>query len=510
MTDACDRQGLTTLDPEPGGIVEKGMDEQQLCLVVAWWKDDAARVGEVLIPSTRDAIFGRSSVLGGEARLSLVRQRPGGNRASRPLDDRQLSRDQLRIRALSPERALLLERLGRRALLLNGRECERAEPRAGDLVEIQGLCVFLCVQRPRELPSSKVEHPFGEPDANGIIGESPAAWALRQRIYFASSRSAHVLITGPSGAGKELVARAIHRGSDRCRRPLVSRNAATLPPSLAVAELFGNAANYPNGGMSERPGLIGQAEGSTLFLDEIGELPTDIQAHLLRVLDGGEYHRLGDARPRTANLRFIAATNRAASDLKPDLAARFALRIDVPGLDQRVDDIALIARHLLRGMLGADAQLAHRFATGGASNGEPRWAPTLVQRLLSHSYATHVRELERLLWLSLETSRGDTLTCTEEVSAALERSSRERASSPESGSPESRSSGSSRRGSRQPLEMGPFDATRPSSHRPHPVSREELRAALDRHDGMKEAVWRELGLSSRHVLTRLMRKFGEA
>src|SRR5256885_12859655 len=104
---------------------------------------------------------------------------------------------------------------------------------------------------------------------------------------------------------------------------MVSRNAATFPAGLIDVELFGNVANYPNHGMPERPGVVGEADGSTLFLDEIGELPTELQSHLLRFLDErGEYTRLGDARRRTSDVRVVAATNRALEDLKHDLAAR--------------------------------------------------------------------------------------------------------------------------------------------------------------------------------------------
>src|SRR5690348_15490748 len=129
-------------------------------------------------------------------------------------------------------------------------------------------------------------------------------------------RPGHVLLTGASGTGKELAARAIHALSKRSGQRLVARNAATLPESLIDAELFGNAKNYPNPGMAERAGLVGQADGSTLFLDEIAELPSSSQAHLLRVLDDGEYHRLGDGLARRSDFRLVAATNRDVSSLK--------------------------------------------------------------------------------------------------------------------------------------------------------------------------------------------------
>lgn len=501
--DGSGSPGVTTLDPQPGPSAMAPALESVLCLVVIAWANEPSRVGQVLMPRAGEGIFGRGDDGARGARLRLVRQRPGVNEASEPLVDRYLSRDQLELGPASAH-ALRVRRLGKRPLLLGGRERERCELVEGDLVEIQGVCLLLCVARPRVLPSCRFDQAFGEPDSAGLVGESAAAWALRQRIEFAAGRSAHVLVTGPSGSGKELVARAIHQRSGRSGQALVSRNAATIPPSLAVAELFGNAPNYPNAGMSERPGLIGRADGSTLFLDEIGELPLDVQPNLLRVLDAGEYHRLGEARARNANIRFIAATNRAACELKPDLAARFALRIAVPGLDQRPEDVPLIARHLLRAMARDDSSIGRRFFCQQESAlGEPRLSLGLAEQLVLHAYDTHVRELERLLWLSVETSAGDVLECTDEVGAALRHGASTRPPGP---SP----AGASASGPPAPdAARRPIDATDAVSRRPQAVSREQLRAALDRHAGVKEAVWRELGLSSRHVLTRLMRKFGE-
>ena len=167
-------------------------------------------------------------------------------------------------------------------------------------------------------------------------------------MAFAAQAASHVLITGASGVGKELAARAVHALSARADGPWVSRNAATLPDGLADAEFFGNAANYPNPGMPERPGLVGEAAGGTLFLDEIGELSEPLQAKLLRVADAGEYQRLGEATPRHADFVLVGATNRDPSSLKHDLAARFPVRLHVPGLAERREDIPLIAEALLQ------------------------------------------------------------------------------------------------------------------------------------------------------------------
>ena len=183
--------------------------------------------------------------------------------------------------------------------------------------------ILLCARRPPSLPAlrsanARQSFRFGSADPSGYVGESPQAWNLRDEVALAAARREHVLILGESGTGKELVAQAVHALGARATRRFVARNAATVPSGIIDAELFGSAANYPNAGMPERPGLVGEADGSTLFLDEIGELPTELQTHLLRLLDGGDYQRLGDARRRTANLRVVAATNRPMGQLKPD------------------------------------------------------------------------------------------------------------------------------------------------------------------------------------------------
>jgi two-component system nitrogen regulation response regulator GlnG/two-component system response regulator HydG len=255
----------------------------------------------------------------------------------------------------------------------------------------------------------------------------------------------------------------------------VARNAATFPAGLVDAELFGHVANYPNAGMPQRPGLVGEADGSTLFLDEIGELPEDLQTHLLRVLDpGGEYQRLGEARSRSADRRLVAATNRPIDAIRHDLAARLALRVVVPSLNDRREDIPLIARHLLRRIAASDADIGERFFDGWTGReGEPRLSVPLVRALVAHDYTTHVRELEALLWSSLASSSDGTVELTPAVREELAAMSRA-------------SPGTDTRG----------------------VTAEMLRAAMERHQGVQEKVWRDLGFANRYVLKRLLKKHG--
>jgi len=317
---------------------------------------------------------------------------------------------------------------------------------------------------------------FGDPDPEGIVGESPAAWWLRDQIVFAANRSGHVLLLGVSGTGKELVAGAIHNMSPRRGKQLIARNAATFPEGLIDAELFGNLKDYPNPGTPARPGLIGAADGSTLFLDEIGELPLELQAHLLRALDAnGEYQKLGEVVSRRSDFRLIAATNRSLDQLKPDLVARFKLQIKLPDLNARREDIPLLARHLLRRAASTERDIARFFEASEAGLGEPRISLELVRALVQHRYTNHVRELESLLWQSVATSKGDQLRLTDEVRNALE------------------------------------PAAPASPNEPPTVglpSRERVSECLQRNQGVRERAWRELGLKNRHVLNRLIKKFG--
>ncbi len=452
-------------------------------LVIVWSAREGERVGELLALPERAAgpfVFGRGAQQADDRfdRLFPVRQQPGENRATGPLENPFLSRQHLAIR---PDGAgLAVENLGKRPLLLNGQEVTEAVVRPGALLEVHNLLLLLCVERPPTM--SPLRHgavlppSFGEADDHGIVGESPLAWELRDQVAFFARRSGHVLVTGESGTGKELVAQAIHRGSGR-KGKLVARNAATLPPGLIDAELFGNAANYPNAGMPERPGLVGEADGGTLFLDEIGELPRELQTHLLRVLDaGGEYQRLGESRRRTADLRVVAATNRDPEEIKHDLLARLGLRLHLIGLNERREDIPLLARHVLRRIAVDDPDVGERFFDRwDGRRGEPRIDIELARALVEHTYATHLRELEAILWKAIGSSRGEVLELTPAVRATV------RAAPP------------------------PAPAPREQGGQ---ITPEQVRAALEKHGGVRENAWRDLGLPSRHALHRLIKKYG--
>ncbi|PRQ09710.1 sigma-54-dependent transcriptional regulator [Enhygromyxa salina] len=455
-------------------------------LVVVWSRDEPERIGEVLLTDpAREPdggwIFGRGEGPGeaSEERLALIRQRPGSNQVTGALTSSRISRVQLRIRASQAD-SLTIENLGRRTLEIDGRVATRPVPvRVGAVVELRGELVLLVAQRPAELPVIELPEQllpsFGRADAFGMVGESPPAWALRGQIWFAAQRDVHVLVGGPSGVGKELVAQAVHALSGRARQALVSRNAATFPEGLIDAELFGNIRDYPNPGMPARTGLIGAAHDGSLFLDEIGELSHELQAHLLRVLDRGEYQRLGDARAQRADLRLIAATNRRFNQLKHDFAARFRLQIAVPGLPERREDIALLIVELLRRLASDDASAARRLFGGrDPAHAFPAIESSLIRDLIGRSYKTHVRELDGLLWTAL-------------MRSAVE--------------------------GRSQLDLDPAAAATVEPT-PAPIARvdhasltaAQISAALEQAGGVRERAWRLLGLRNRFQLLRLIKK----
>lgn len=311
-----------------------------------------------------------------------------------------------------------MENLGSCPLVHRGREVRRVELAVNETISLQNELLFLCVRRPERLPGglaalSLPAYEFGRADALGLVGESEVIWELRERLVAAANQPFHVLVVGASGSGKELIARAIHELSSRRARALVSRSAATIPAGLIDAELFGNARGYPQAGMAERPGLVGAAHESSLFLDEIGELPHTLQAHLLRVLDDGEYQRLGDSKLRKANIRLIAATNRSPAELKHELLARFALQIEAPDLNARREDIPLLIAHLLRRQAVQERSVLDRFFPDKDPNAMPRLAPRFVERLVHHRYTTNIRELASLLATAMLQSSGTYIDSSE-------------------------------------------------------------------------------------------------
>ncbi len=239
-------------------------------------------------------------------------------------------------------------------------------------------------------------------DHHEIIGQSSALKDVLYRAEQVAATDVTVLINGETGVGKELIARTIHRASRRHMNPMITINCAALPPTLIESELFGHERGAFTGADKRRAGRFEVADGGTLFLDEIGELPQGLQAKLLRVLQHGEFERLGSSTTLTSDVRIITATNRdlekevAAGRFREDLWYRLnVFPIEVPPLRDRPDDIpALVAFFLVR--------LGHK--TGRDLKRVPQ---SVMKSLVAYSWPGNVRELENIIERGVITSTGD-------------------------------------------------------------------------------------------------------
>jgi DNA-binding NtrC family response regulator len=452
--------------------------ERNMGFVVLWCANDAKALGAWAQVSRTPKILGRGHGRADDPgpRLTFVHQRPGANRQAPVISNPTVSRQQLEATALDGQ--ITIRNLGRLALTVNGEDATEARLREGDVIEIGSQLSLLCTMRPPYLPNEEVTqaHDFGAPDAHGLIGESPEMWRLRSTLEFVGSRAGHVLIHGPSGAGKELTARALHTISKR-GGAFVARNAATIPETLIDAELFGNAKNYPNPGLPERKGLIGAADAGTLFLDEFAELPPSQQAHLLRVLDDGEYQRLGEAQMRRSRLCLVAATNQPYAALRADVLNRFAFKLELPPLSALRDDIPLLVRHLLHAIVAEDPALRLKY---WADHDAPRVALELIRKLVRSPPAGNVRELRNVLWSCVAASDGDTIRWQPDAIATDQ-------------------NGDDMQDAADELGRDP-EATR--------QLRLRIEAALDRHQRSPAKAYEAAGFSSRYALMRAMRKLG--
>jgi two-component system response regulator HydG len=258
----------------------------------------------------------------------------------------------------------------------------------------------------------------------GILGRSPAMLAMQETIATVAPSEATVLITGESGTGKELVARALHSGSARADKPLVTVNCAALAENLLESELFGHEKGSFTGAERRREGRFVQANGGTLFLDEIGEMPLPLQAKLLRALQEGEVQRVGSDAPLTVDVRVLAATNR---DLREEVARRrfredlyFRLNVislEVPPLRERGEDIPVLAAHFLERFAGRNRKSLRGFS------------PQAMDSLLRYSWPGNVRELENAVERAVILCNGDLVTRRELPAAVMEAAPAEEPSS---------------------------------------------------------------------------------
>ena len=225
-----------------------------------------------------------------------------------------------------------------------------------------------------------------------LLGTSPALRAVRDDVALSARSDLAVLITGETGVGKEVVARAIQAASPRRDRPLIYVNCAALPEAIAESELFGHVRGAFTGALDTRPGKFEVADGGSLFLDEIGELPLALQAKLLRAVQSGEIQRVGADHPIHVDVRILAATNRdlpaeiAAGRFRSDLFHRLSVfPIEVPPLRARGDDVVILARHFLD-------ESRHRLGVGPVD-----LTPEARAALVRYDWPGNVRELEHVL-----------------------------------------------------------------------------------------------------------------
>lgn len=224
-----------------------------------------------------------------------------------------------------------------------------------------------------------------------MVGNGPKMKAVRKLISKVAPTDSTVLVRGETGTGKELVARAVHDASLRADQPLVPINCGALPENLIESELFGHCKGAFTGADSARVGLFEVADGGTIFLDEIGELPASIQAKLLRVLETGDIRRLGDNQTVTVDVRVVCATHRdlermvEEGDFREDLMFRInTFEVHVPSLRDRKEDIMPLATHLLR-----------RHRTDGSD--DQLFTDAAIAELTDHQWPGNVRELANIV-----------------------------------------------------------------------------------------------------------------
>ena len=251
----------------------------------------------------------------------------------------------------------------------------------------------------------KLEHNF-----ENIVGQSAALKYVLYKVEQVAATDSTVLVLGESGTGKELIARAIHSNSPRSGRPLVKVNCATLPAHLIESELFGHERGAFTGAQSRQMGRFEVADGTTLFLDEIGELPLELQTKLLRVLQEGEFERLGSTQTIKVDVRVIAATNRDLEEevrsgrFREDLFYRLnVFPMTVPPLRQRTEDIPLLAQYFVER------------ASKRLGKGIDQIPESVVQKLQSYAWPGNIRELENVIERAVINSSGPKLRLADEL-----------------------------------------------------------------------------------------------
>jgi two-component system response regulator AtoC len=329
-------------------------------------------------------------------------------------------------------------------------------------------------------------------DGKRMVGRTPPFLACMDQLKMVATAQAPVLLQGETGTGKELAASYIHRNSPRSDQPFLTVDCTVLTEPLFEAEVFGHARGAFTGSVGERIGLFEQAHGGTLFLDEIGELPLPQQAKLLRVLETGQYRRVGGRGSRKADVRIVCATNRhlwdhvKAGQFREDLYYRIAcLAVRLPPLRERIEDIQMLAPNLLEPISGT---MSRRFSLTDAA----------IDKLKQYDYPGNVRELRNILFIAA------THSSTGEIDVDIIKNVFELHG----------------QGKVQPCQpaylagqpAGSDDATpQPSAKNNaaslHDVEAQHIEELLERHDGSRRKVAQVLGISER-TLYRKLKRYG--
>lgn len=255
------------------------------------------------------------------------------------------------------------------------------------------------------LDRQKAKRQINTADENAIIGESAAIKEVFKLIGRVAASDASILIVGESGTGKELVAKAIHRYSDRFNRPFIAINCAAIPETLLESELFGHEKGAFTGADRLKTGKFEEAHTGTLFLDEIGDMSLPLQAKLLRVLQEGTLERVGSSKSIKVDARIVAATNRnlendiIGKSFREDLYYRLkVVTISLPPLRMRTEDIPLLSSYFLK-----------RYSSGKGER-ESELSKESLERLINYSWPGNIRELENVIKRAILLSKGNIIT----------------------------------------------------------------------------------------------------
>ena len=331
---------MNTIDytiTSPLAVVAK--ESRPLLAITIAWHPDSSRIGEQFIGTTEEGVIEVSRF------IPMFRKTQGD---ALPIGHGGVSREAMRIVRDTSDGVTICPPKSRMVVELNGQIIAdpiflSAEQIEAGVILALGRAVYLCVHWMRCLPKDN--------PVDGLIGVGSSAIMTRDLIRLAAASDASVLLLGETGTGKEVAARGIHQLSKRANHRMVSVNMAALNESLAAADLFGAMKGAYTGAQNARTGFFSEAEGSTLFLDEIGNTPNNIQPMLLRVLETGEYRPLGATRDNKSSARLITATDQDLyhSSFNHALVRRLeSFIIRIPPLRARREDIGLLMIHLLR------------------------------------------------------------------------------------------------------------------------------------------------------------------